>query len=132
MRWLLVALAVAGPALMGACGGHGGVPLSSIALYSASNDVLISTTSTKGAITIMNGEDYHFKVVRLVRDGTGTSNSYVTPFCWFVFDTPGIATANSLGVIHGDSPGTTTLEVKFRPTSSDPIDHCWLDITVTD
>jgi len=132
MRWLLIAVAVAGLTLVGACSLHDGVPASSIALYNATNDVLISTTNTKGAITVMNGDDYHFKVVRLVRDGTGTSNSNVTPFCWFVFDTPGIATANSLGVIHGDSPGTTTLEVKFRPTASDPIDHCWLDVTVSD
>jgi hypothetical protein len=94
--------------------------------------VLISTTANKGAITVMNGDDYHFKVIRLVRDGTGTHNSDVTPFCWFVFNTAGIATANTLGVIHGATPGVTTLEVKLQPTPSDPIDHCWLDITVSD
>ena len=132
MRGLLVVLAGLSLVMLTACGGHGGIPSSSISLYNADTDVLISTPADKGAVTVMNGDDFHFKVIRLVSDGSGTHNSDVTTFCWFVFSTPGIASANTLGVIHGDSPGVTTLEVKFQPSATDPIDHCWLDITISD
>lgn len=127
----LLALAAVALALSaGGCGG-GGIASSSISIYNAATDTLISTPGTTGHIDVPLGGDYQISVKRLVSDSNGTHTSEVTTVCTFLFDTAGVATANSLGIVHGVAAGDTRLQVKFQPSVSDPVDRCYLDITVT-
>lgn len=129
-RFLLILAAAALLLASGGCG-SGGIAASSISLYNAVADTLISTPGTTGHIDIPLGGDFQIAVKRLVSDNGGTNTSDVTTVCTYLFDTAGIATANSLGVVHGVAAGEARLQVKFQPSASDPIDRCYLDITVT-
>jgi hypothetical protein len=131
MKPVLIACLIVGVVLMlAACGSNSIVPDSSISIYSVSPEVPISTNQQRGSIDINAGEDYQILVKRLENDDTGTHTSDVTTVCSYKFSHAGFATANALGVIHGVAPGFTTLEVKLRPSASDPVDICYLDITV--
>lgn len=129
-RLMAVIAATALLVAIGGCGG-GGIPSSSISIYNATTNTLISTAGATGHISVAVGDDYQIAVKRLVSDSGGTNTSEVTTVCTYHFDVEGIATANSLGVVHGVAAGDTTLEVKFQPTVTDPVDRCYLDITVT-
>ena len=129
-RVLLILAAMAMLLAAGGCGG-GGIPSSSISIYNATTDTLISTAGATGHIDVPVGGDFQIAVKRLVSGSGGTNTSEVTTVSTYHFDVDGIATANSLGVVHGVAAGDTTLEVKFQPTVTDPVDRCYLDITVT-
>jgi hypothetical protein len=112
------------------CSSKSLVPQSTITIYRVSPEVPISSARERGAITLHAGEDYQILVKRLTNDDSGTQTSEVTAVCVYRFSQNGFATANTLGVIHGVAPGFTTLEVKFTPGALDPVDRCYLDITI--
>jgi hypothetical protein len=131
MKPILLACLAVGILLLGAaCGSNTVVPASSISIYRVNPEVPISTNRQRGSISINAGDDFQILVKRLTNDDSGTHTSDVTTVCTYKFSQAGLATANSLGVIHGLAPGFTSLEVKLRPSASDPVDICYLDITV--
>ncbi len=112
------------------CGSKSLVPASTITIYRVNPEVPISSARERGAITLQAGTDFQILVKRLTNDDTGTHTSEVTAVCVYRFSQNGIATANTLGVIHAVTPGFTTLEVKFTPGALDPVDRCYLDLTI--
>lgn len=131
MRWALaIGLVSISILLLSGCGGSNLVPESSIAIYRVSPEVPISSARERGSITLQAGDDFQILVKRLTNDSSGTHTSDVTPVCVYRFSHNGIATANTLGVIHAVTAGFTTLEVKFTPGALEAVDRCYLDINV--
>jgi hypothetical protein len=129
-KLFLALLLIATVAIFSACGSDG-IASSSIMIYNAATDTLISTPTNTGHISIAVGGNYQIVVKRLVSNNGGTNTSEVTPVCTYVFPPAGLATANTLGQVHGVAAGDVRMEVKFQPGATDPIDRCYLDITVT-
>jgi hypothetical protein len=131
MRLLIAVGITLGALLMLAgCKSQSIVPESSITIYRVNPEVPISSPSAQGSIEIHVGDDYQILVKRLTNDDSGTHTSEVTTVCTYSFNNAGYATASPLGVIHGVAEGSTTLQVKFQPGVFDPIDRCYLYITV--
>lgn len=127
---IFACIAAAALVLFTACGSSSIVPDSSISIYRVSPEVPLSTPGQRGSITLHVGDDYQILVKRLTNDGGGTHTSDVTTVCVYRFSQDGFATANTLGVIHAVAVGFTTLEAKLQPGALDPIDRCYLDITI--
>ncbi len=112
------------------CGAGGGIPSSTISLYSADENRLISTARDTGEIVLVEGQEYHFTVKRLTADSDNTDTDEVTTVCRYYFIPSGIAEANSLGVIKALDAGTTRMEARFRTSGLDEADHVYLNIRV--
>ena len=116
--------------VLSSCGASGGIPSSTISLYDADNDRLISTARDTGDLELIEGQEYHFKVLRLTADSDNTDSSEVTTVCRFYFIPSGIAEADSLGRLKALKDGTTRMEVRFRTNGLEEADHVYLNLRV--
>lgn len=130
MYKLITALAASAIALLAGCESTSDIPESSISLQNRTSGQIISTASNTGELTLAVGEVYRFKVERLQASSDDTQTSDVTTVSSYHFTPEGIASANTLGELRGLTPGTTQLEVRFRPDNFGSADRVYLDITV--
>lgn len=130
IRVMALLMFVAALTLLSSCGAGGGIPSSSISIYDVEQGRLISTARTTGDLTLTEGQEYAFRVMRLTADDHDTNSSEVTTVCRFYFIPEGIAEADSLGRIRALKDGTTRMEARFRTSGLSEADHVYLNIRV--
>lgn len=96
-----------------------------------SDNTVLSVGTVAGAVTMHVGDDLPIRIVRKTDTEPVLGSDDVTSLCTFVFDVGGIATISATGVIHAVAVGTAQLDVKHEISIVQPIEHSFLNITVT-